>query len=557
MADFHTRRVTVPVNDFENNPLTGARVTATFSSDDERRVRIINEHPILYEYKQVVFREIGDSAPGQYTAELIPNTLTGEGTRYRIDITSDATIQYFYFTMPDQDVGPDDVGRFSGGVTLPPTPPPNVPATERAFYDYLRRILRHTGGVSRALDAAAPSMTVTADAATESDAGISRRATEAESDAGTEAEAHTTPALMLRQTGPLVSAAEQAAGTETAVRRFSPAAVKAMAAAEVRAAPAVQLATTNRAGISELATPQEAERGTDQIRIMTPQTVRQQVGPKVTPAEITAGTETAVRRFSPADIKSVTEEVITNTGGTGGTGPAGPAGPQGPKGDPGPAGPAGPAGGGGGVGDGGFGGVLRRFLIAESMTLRTAAQAWNVTRVNAVRWTIPADSREMYGTISDAELWGQPAPRDNHRLLWLARPLPAGVMAFRLEMHGAAADPPLPSSPVTLLGAATLWIADPIRNSIVIVPDVTPYIERAATRTQPLKYIGASRNEIGMSFTRATALNEGLVVPPFRVGTTMTTRTPFGNFQVTFNSSTSPPPPFGVVKIYAVGAPAC
>ena len=62
-------------------------------------------------------------------------------------------------------------------------------------------------------------------------------------------------------------------------------------------------ASTTRSGVIEIATDAEGDTGTDGGRAMTPEGVRRQTGPQVSAAERMASpAETAIRRFSPADI---------------------------------------------------------------------------------------------------------------------------------------------------------------------------------------------------------------------------------------------------------------
>ena len=68
----------------------------------------------------------------------------------------------------------------------------------------------------------------------------------------------------------------------------------------------VKVATKIIAGLSEISTNVEADAGTDDgAKLMTPFGVRRQVGERVLAAEKTLGTETAVRRFSPDDVKDM------------------------------------------------------------------------------------------------------------------------------------------------------------------------------------------------------------------------------------------------------------
>ena len=64
-------------------------------------------------------------------------------------------------------------------------------------------------------------------------------------------------------------------------------------------------ANETRRGLIEVATSTEGDTGTDTARAMTPAGVRRQTGAQVSSAERTAGTETSVRRFSPADVAAM------------------------------------------------------------------------------------------------------------------------------------------------------------------------------------------------------------------------------------------------------------
>ena len=65
------------------------------------------------------------------------------------------------------------------------------------------------------------------------------------------------------------------------------------------------LATATQEGLVELASNAEADAGTDTSKVMTPAAVVRQLGPQISSAEISTGTETAIRRYSPADIVAI------------------------------------------------------------------------------------------------------------------------------------------------------------------------------------------------------------------------------------------------------------
>lgn len=65
------------------------------------------------------------------------------------------------------------------------------------------------------------------------------------------------------------------------------------------------LATATSAGLTELADNDEEDAGTATNRASTPAGVTRRLGPRVSAGEITAGTEAAVRRYSPADIVAI------------------------------------------------------------------------------------------------------------------------------------------------------------------------------------------------------------------------------------------------------------
>ena len=67
----------------------------------------------------------------------------------------------------------------------------------------------------------------------------------------------------------------------------------------------VKTASKTVAGIIEIASNSEGDTGTDDTRAMTPAGVRRQTGAQVSSSERSAGTESGVRRFSPADVKSM------------------------------------------------------------------------------------------------------------------------------------------------------------------------------------------------------------------------------------------------------------
>lgn len=65
---------------------------------------------------------------------------------------------------------------------------------------------------------------------------------------------------------------------------------------------ALPLATAAQPGLIEIADQDEADGGTDAAKAMTPATTHRQLGAQVSAAEIAAGTERSIRRYSPADI---------------------------------------------------------------------------------------------------------------------------------------------------------------------------------------------------------------------------------------------------------------
>ncbi len=65
------------------------------------------------------------------------------------------------------------------------------------------------------------------------------------------------------------------------------------------------LASASQQGLVELASNAEADAGTDGSRAMTPATTSRQLGAQVSSAEVAAGTETGIRRYSPADIVAI------------------------------------------------------------------------------------------------------------------------------------------------------------------------------------------------------------------------------------------------------------
>ncbi|MYD94235.1 MAG: hypothetical protein F4Y02_11220 [Chloroflexi bacterium] len=65
---------------------------------------------------------------------------------------------------------------------------------------------------------------------------------------------------------------------------------------------ALPLATAAQPGLIEIAAQAEADAGTDGSKAMTPALTTRQLGQQVTADEIAAGTETSIRRFSPANI---------------------------------------------------------------------------------------------------------------------------------------------------------------------------------------------------------------------------------------------------------------
>ena len=177
-------------------------------------------------------------------------------------------------------------------------------------------------------------------AATKTIAGIVELASNAELDAGTDDVKAVTPAGARRITGAKVSPAERTAGTESGVRRFSPEDVKSMVDSHAPSggttlqkatdsdvdaetndtkyvtvaniyraiARKVRAATKTVAGILEIATNAELDAGTDDAKAVTPAGLRRVTGPEASAAEIQAGTESAVRRMSPADLKAAVEE---------------------------------------------------------------------------------------------------------------------------------------------------------------------------------------------------------------------------------------------------------
>ena len=74
-------------------------------------------------------------------------------------------------------------------------------------------------------------------------------------------------------------------------------------------------ASTTVKGKAEIATLAECNTGTDNTRIVSPLQLRNQVGLQVTSQEITDATSTAIKRYSPANIKSFIDTHATGGGG--------------------------------------------------------------------------------------------------------------------------------------------------------------------------------------------------------------------------------------------------
>ena len=123
-------------------------------------------------------------------------------------------------------------------------------------------------------------------------------------DTGTDTVRAVTPANVRRATGATATNDEVDAGTEAGVRRFSPALVK-RAVDQHKGTPPD--ASDSVKGLIEIADNTETDTGTDDTRAMTPAKVRRATGAVATNDEVDAGTETSVRRFSPALIKRAAE----------------------------------------------------------------------------------------------------------------------------------------------------------------------------------------------------------------------------------------------------------